>query len=326
MVPWVTKWGSTHLFAGNGWSYRFQFSLCDGLHDVVLRGHLVPVPLLLVYGLGWHCQNSGCLVRTRTQWHCDGLRQYKLSIRWSFGHSVRWILGDPRRGLARPIIYPALVLSGIWIWSFLASKDSPQDVVPGTRFGQGEGENSAIFEREYAETEVSIPDVIRTLFQIELFRLLLVYSFFTTLLRSIFIFWMPKFFVDLGLGASTAILKSAPLPIARMHRNDRPRLVHRPLREKWRPGPSHVDYATLSHRISTQYRLGGVRGSTQSHSHSLPHRSVRFFSFGSLFHEFGLLDFGYRWLQRGRQLHWNHRWHRLHWRSLVRLGSRQNLR
>ena len=54
---------------------------------------------------------------------------------------------------------------------------------------------------------------IKRLLSIELFRVLLIYSFFTTLLRSIFIFWLPKFFVDLGLGASMAILKSALFPL-----------------------------------------------------------------------------------------------------------------
>lgn len=45
-----------------------------------------------------------------------------------------------------------------------------------------------------------------------LYRQLLLYSFLTTLLRSVFLFWIPKFLFDLGMGASNAILRSAIFP------------------------------------------------------------------------------------------------------------------
>ena len=50
------------------------------------------------------------------------------------------------------------------------------------------------------------------LLKMRLFQYLLLYSFITTLLRSIFFFWTPKFLVDIGMGASFAILKSALFP------------------------------------------------------------------------------------------------------------------
>jgi MFS transporter, OPA family, glycerol-3-phosphate transporter len=165
--------------------------------------------------MGW-----GGLTKTMGAWYepeRNGTVMGFISITFQFGGVLATLFagflvaqGVGWRGL---FIYPALVLSAILIWSFFASKGSPQDVVPGTTFGQGKGEKHAIFEDEYHESEVSVQEIIKTLFSIELFRVLLAYSFFTTLLRSIFIFWMPKFFVDLGLGNSAAILKSALFPL-----------------------------------------------------------------------------------------------------------------
>lgn len=109
--------------------------------------------------------------------------------------------------------YPALVLSAIWVWSYLASRATPQDVVPGTKFGKSEHYQHAFLEDEQEESDVSVLSIIKTLLEMSLFRVLLVYSFFTTLLRSIFIFWLPKFFVDMGLGDSSAIMSSTLFPL-----------------------------------------------------------------------------------------------------------------
>ena len=165
--------------------------------------------------MGW-----GGLTKTIGAWYepeRNGTVMGAISITFQFGGVLATLFagflvaqGVGWRGL---FIYPAMVLTAIWVWSIFASKDSPQDVVPGTKFGQGQGSKHAIFEDEYEKSQVSVVEIIRTLFAIELFRLRLVYSFFTTLSRSIFIFWMPTFFVDLGLGASTAILKSALFPL-----------------------------------------------------------------------------------------------------------------
>ncbi len=165
--------------------------------------------------MGW-----GGLAKTLGAWYepeRNGTVMGLISINFQFGGVLATLFagflvaqGVGWKGL---FVYPAMVLSVIWVWSFLASRGSPQDVVPGTNFGRSEGSKHAIFEDEYHNAQVSVKAIIKTLFGIELFRLLLVYSFFTTLLRSIFIFWMPKFFVDLGLGTSAAIVKSALFPL-----------------------------------------------------------------------------------------------------------------
>ncbi len=108
-------------------------------------------------------------------------------------------------------IYPPLVLFIIFIWSFLASKDSPQDIVKGTNFGQGN--RLSIMEQEKRHSKTSVLIGIKNLVSMHLFRILLLYSFLTTFLRSIFFFWTPKLLVDLGFQASNAAFKSALFPL-----------------------------------------------------------------------------------------------------------------
>jgi sugar phosphate permease len=107
-------------------------------------------------------------------------------------------------------IYPSLVLVLIFIWSYLCSKDSPEDVVPGTKFGKSETQAQSILEESFEDDDSS---PIKKLLKLRLFKVLLAYSFLTTFLRSIFFFWTPKLLVDLGMGTSNAILKSALFPL-----------------------------------------------------------------------------------------------------------------
>lgn len=53
----------------------------------------------------------------------------------------------------------------------------------------------------------------RRLFKLYGFRQLLLFSFLTTFLRSVFMFWTPKILFDLGMEASMAIFQSALFPI-----------------------------------------------------------------------------------------------------------------
>lgn len=81
------------------------------------------------------------------------------------------------------------------------------------RFGGNAGVKAAIVDvKEEADGSLSVKKIMLGLLQMRLFQYLLLYSFITTLLRSIFFFWTPKFLVDIGMGASFAILKSALFP------------------------------------------------------------------------------------------------------------------
>ena len=191
--------------------FNFIFSLGSGLTFFITVWCLCRYFL----SMGW-----GGIAKTLGAWYepeKNGTVMGLVSISFQFGSVLATLFagflvaqGVNWQGL---FIYPAIILSAIWVWSFFASRSCPQDVVPGTKFGQSESDKHAIFADENHEAQVPVSHILSTLFSMELFRSLLVYSFFTTLLRSIFIFWLPKFFVDLGLGASTAILKSALFPL-----------------------------------------------------------------------------------------------------------------
>jgi sugar phosphate permease len=108
-------------------------------------------------------------------------------------------------------VYPALVLSVIWVWAFFASRAKPADVVPGAIAIEGESAKKQL--ADYGDEETPpVTVILKTLIKMPIYRQLLVFSFLTTLLRSVFLIWTPKFLFDIGQGASAAILKSAVFP------------------------------------------------------------------------------------------------------------------
>ncbi len=111
-------------------------------------------------------------------------------------------------------IYPPLVLLIIFILSILFSKDNPQQIFANTRFGKGDKKHQAVVSSKLKKDDhKGHPlDIVKDLLSLALFRKLLVYSFLTTFLRSIFFFWTPKLLVDIGMGTTNAILKSALFP------------------------------------------------------------------------------------------------------------------
>ena len=109
-------------------------------------------------------------------------------------------------------IYPAMVLSAILLWSYFASKAGPEEVIPGALVTENEMSKEQL--ADYGEEEKpAVSTILKTLLALPIYRQLLVFSFLTTLLRSVFLFWTPKFLFDIGLGASSAILRSAIFPL-----------------------------------------------------------------------------------------------------------------
>ncbi len=164
--------------------------------------------------MGW-----GGLIKTIGNWYPpdrNGTVMGLVSINVQFGGVVATLFagflviqGVGWQGL---FIYPALVLSVIWVWSYFSSKSDPKDVVPGVIVG-----TSQAGKRQLAdfgdETKPEIKTILKTLLGFGIYRQLLLFSFVTTLLRSVFFFWTPKFLFDMGLGASSAILNSAIFPL-----------------------------------------------------------------------------------------------------------------
>lgn len=165
--------------------------------------------------MGW-----GGLTKTIGAWfepEHNGTVMGIISLNFQFGGVVASLFAGGLVALGctwdKLFIYPAAVLFLIFLWSIRSSKDSPQDIIPGVRFGANAGHKVAIAEiAEEADGSLDVFKIMRSLLRMRLFQYLLLYSFITTLLRSIFFFWTPKFLVDIGMGASFAILKSALFP------------------------------------------------------------------------------------------------------------------
>ncbi|PCJ16283.1 MAG: hypothetical protein COB02_16660 [Candidatus Cloacimonadota bacterium] len=106
-------------------------------------------------------------------------------------------------------LYPAMVVTFVWIWSFFYSRDKPSDVIEGASFSSSTGKKDSIAD---FEDKASVFEIMKKLLSMPVFRNLLIYSFVTTMLRAVFFVWTPKFLVDIGMGSSNAILKSALFP------------------------------------------------------------------------------------------------------------------
>ena len=163
--------------------------------------------------MGW-----GGLTKTIGNWYPperNGTVMGLISINFQFGGVAATLfagllvtLGVAWQGL---FVYPALVLGGILVWSIMASRADPKDVVPGVTFGRSETGKKQL--ADYGdESKLGVRVILKTLLGLPIYRQLLVFSFLTTLLRSVFFFWTPKFLFDIGLGASAAILQSAIFP------------------------------------------------------------------------------------------------------------------
>jgi sugar phosphate permease len=165
--------------------------------------------------MGW-----GGLVKIIGAWYepeRNGVIMGFISINFQFGGSFAALFagaliaeGVGWRGL---FYWPALVVSVIAVWAFFASKESPQDVVPNVRFGGNAGDSARRGELRLREDHRAW-DVVLSLWSLPMFRRLLVYSFLIHILRSFFMYWIPKFMVDLGLGNFAAAMSSAVFPLA----------------------------------------------------------------------------------------------------------------
>lgn len=162
--------------------------------------------------MGW-----GGVAKTMGAWYepeKNGTVMGWISINFQFGGVAATLFAGWLVSLGQSwdklFLYPAAIVTAVWIGSYFASKEQPSDVVPGARFdGEGHEASLANFENE---GEVGAGRLINTLFAMSIFRHLLLFAFLTTFLRSIFTFWTAQFLKDIGMGNSTAIFNSALLP------------------------------------------------------------------------------------------------------------------
>tara|TARA_B100000749_G_scaffold280707_1_gene278190 strand:+ start:123080 stop:124408 length:1329 start_codon:yes stop_codon:yes gene_type:complete len=168
--------------------------------------------------MGW-----GGLAKTVGAWcppEKNGTVMGFISINFQFGGVVATLLSGAivaaGFGWEYVFIVPAGLLFLVFIWSFLASKSHPNKVYPGVKFPPTDTAPIAHVDTEddTIEETVNPLDVMRSLFSLRLFHVLLMFSALTTILRQIFFFWTALLFTDIGLDIKDAIFKSAMFPLA----------------------------------------------------------------------------------------------------------------
>lgn len=198
-----------------------------GLAGTIVFNILFPqFSTLIMFTIIWCCcrfflsMGWGGVIKTIGEWYPaekNGTIMGLISVNFQFGGVAAALftgsllaMGVGWKGL---FYFPAFVLIFVWLWSWLASKEGPREVYPGVRFGRYASQKKAVADAERPEAEKeSILDTLQTLFKIPLFRHILVFSFITTFLRSIFTLWTIKFLVDIGMEGSTAVFRSAVFP------------------------------------------------------------------------------------------------------------------
>ena len=166
--------------------------------------------------MGW-----GALAKIIGAWYepeRNGTIMGIISVNFQLGGSIASLfagaliaIGVGWKGL---FFWPACFVSLIAIWSMLASKESPQAVIPNVRFGRNAGGRESELKFESVGVKHSGLEIMKSLFRISMFRELLVFSFLIHILRSFFMYWIPKFMVDMGMGNVAAAMSSAVFPLA----------------------------------------------------------------------------------------------------------------
>lgn len=178
-------------------SVNFQFG---GVAATLFSG------LLVAYGLTWVSQlyELGFLTEGMAQWLSAGGPETAGKIMTS--------VEDTGAGWRLLFICPALVVTVVFLWSFFASKDHPHKVIEFIDFPPQEESKDEKKEQGEDEAPLGLWESMVDMFKSPLFLSLLLFSMLTTVLRSIFMFWIPKFLTDIGLETSNAIIKSALFP------------------------------------------------------------------------------------------------------------------
>lgn len=213
--PLADKIGGKKIFIA-GMLGGIVFNLLFPLYDSILWFTVIWCFCRYFLSMGW-----GGIIKVIGEWYepeRNGTIMGLISINFQFGSvaaslfcaglialSVGW------KGL---FYYPAAVVLIIAIVSVLASRESPQDVVSGVRFGKSSSSKKSLaaFDQD-PNHEPSVLEILTGLFKVPLFRQVVVFSFLAHLLRSIFLFWTPKFLVDIGMGSTNAAMTSAIFPL-----------------------------------------------------------------------------------------------------------------
>ena len=163
--------------------------------------------------MGW-----GGLVKVVGAWYepeKNGRVMGLISISFQSGGGLAFIycayLVSLGYGWRELFIIPAITLFIIMIYTYLASKPSPNAVFKNVYFGGNESNRDSY--KKPPNNKVKTREIIVDLIKQNSVKNLIIFSFLTTLLRTMFVFWTAKFLVDIGLENSNAILKSSIFPL-----------------------------------------------------------------------------------------------------------------
>ncbi len=211
--PWADSVGGKKVFI-IGLAGGIVFNFLFPLHHTIFYFTLIWCVCRYFLSMGW-----GGIAKTIGEWYEPeriGTMMGAISINFQFGSVAAslfcgWLiaLNVGWKGL---FYIPAMIAIGILVWSWFASKESPRQVVPGVRFGKNAGQRKAIAAFDADDHKTPPLVIVKSLLKIPLFQQLLTFSFFIHLLRSIFLFWTPKFLVDMGMGNVAAAMSSAIFP------------------------------------------------------------------------------------------------------------------
>jgi len=213
--PLADKWGGRSVFL-IGMAGAILFNLLFPVYSTILWFTLIWSLCRYSLSMGW-----GGIMKTIGTWYepeRTGTIMGLISVNFQFGGVAAslfagWLI---TLGLGWKSLFtiPALLVLGVWVWSWLASRESPAQVVPGVRFGSIGAKKPTLeqFSHE-SESTLTFKEIFSTLIQVRLFRQIVVFSFVAHLLRSTFMYWTPKILVDLGLGNAKAAFSSAIFPL-----------------------------------------------------------------------------------------------------------------
>jgi sugar phosphate permease len=191
------------------------FNFLFPLHSSIFYFSMIWCFARYFLSMGW-----GGILKTIGEWYepeKNGTVMGLISVNFQFGGVLASLLGgfliSQNVGWKGLFYWPAIIVSVVAILSFFCSKEKPQDVYPGVRFGKNAGSKKSVVDFSHVEGKRhGTLSIAFQLLQVPLFRQVLVFSFFTTVLRSFFMYWIPKFMVDMGMGNVKAAFTSAVFP------------------------------------------------------------------------------------------------------------------
>ncbi|MFH1619208.1 MAG: MFS transporter [bacterium] len=212
--PLADRIGGRRIFLLGMWgaiAFNFVFPVNPGMVFFTV----VACCIRYFLSMGW-----GGIIKTIGKWYepeRNGTIMGLISINFQFGGVAAALFGGlliaMGSGWTGLFIWPAAAVTVIAVLSHMASKESPQSLYPGVRFGRNAGQKKAVIDFRSGEGTPAVSAIIRRLLAAPLFRQVIVFSFVTHILRSFFMVWVPKFMVDMGMGNVNAALTSAVFPL-----------------------------------------------------------------------------------------------------------------